>query len=209
MMKKKDKFYVILILFIVVFSWIRAHEIEAESLWNKGYKESLFVDHKAKKTGDIITVLVIESAMAMQKSSTKKSKDAELSGAPTAVEVGKKNLLSFIPYFGAKGKSKYKGDADTSRSGSLEAKVTAQVIKVLPDGNLVIDGSKRLLINNEEQLLTVSGTIRPEDIEADNSILSTYIMNASIKYKGDASISDEERPGIVTKVLTRIANILF
>lgn len=208
-MKKKDKFYVILILFIVVFSWIRAYEIKAESFWDKGHKESLFVDHKAKKTGDMITVLVIESAMAMQKSSTKKSKDAELSGAPTAVEAGKKNLLNFIPYLGAKGKSKYKGDADTSRSGSLEAKVTAQVIKVLPDGNLVIDGSKRLLINNEEQLLTISGTIRPEDIEADNSILSTYIMNASIKYKGKTTISDEEKPGIVTRVLTRIANILF
>jgi len=208
-MKKKDKFYVILILFIVIFSWIRAYKLEAESLWLKGNKESLFVDHKAKKIGDILTVRVVESAAAMQKSSTKKSKDAELSGGPTAVEKGKKNFLSFLPYFGAKGKSKYKGDTDTSRSGILKANVTAQVINVLPNGNLVIYGSKKVLINNEEQLLTVSGTIRPEDIEADNSILSTYILDASIKYKGKTTLSDKEKPGIITRLFTKIANIFF
>lgn len=208
-MKNKDKFYVILILFIVIFSWIRTYEIEAESLWIKGKKESLFTDHKAKKVGDIITVNVIESATAMQKSSTKKSKDAELSGAPTPVAKGKKNLLDFIPHFGAKGESKYKGVADTQRSGILKANVTAQVIKVLPNGNLVITGSKNLVINNEEQVLTVSGTIRPEDIEADNSILSTYILDASIKYKGKTTLSDKERPGIITRLFTKIVNILF
>ncbi|MDI6735589.1 MAG: flagellar basal body L-ring protein FlgH [bacterium] len=208
-MKKKDKFYVSLIFFIVIFAWVRTYEIEAESLWAKGSKESLFTDHKAKKAGDIITVLVLESAQAMQKSSTKKSKDAEISGGPTAVEKGKKNLFDFIPYIGAKGNSKYKGDADTSRSGILKANVTAQVVRVLPNGNLAIEGNKKLLINNEEQLLTVSGVIRPEDIEADNSILSTYILDASIKYKGSTSLSDKERPGIITRVFTRIANILF
>lgn len=208
-MKKKDKFYVILIVILIVFSWMRAYEIKAESLWAKGNQESLFIDHKAKKVGDLITVLVLESATAMQKSSTKKSKDAELSGAPTTVEKGKKNFLDFIPYFGAKGKSNYKGVADTQRSGILKANVTAQVIKVLPNGNLAIEGSKKLLINNEEQLLTVSGIIRPEDIEADNSILSTYILEASIKYKGKTTLSDAERPGLITGFFTKIANILF
>ncbi|MEW6620392.1 MAG: flagellar basal body L-ring protein FlgH [bacterium] len=208
-MKIKDKFYVILILFIGIFSWIRAYETEAESLWAKSSQESLYVDHKAKKIGDIITVLVVESSSAMQKSSTKKSKDAELSGGPTTVEKGKKNLLSFIPYFGAKGKSKYKGDADTSRSGILKANLTAQVVNVLPNGNLAIEGSKKLLINNEEQILAVSGVIRPEDIEADNSILSTYILDASIKYKGGTSLSDKEKRGVITRVLTKIVNVLF
>jgi len=208
-MKNRDKFYVILILFIVIFSWIRAYELEAESLWIKSKKESLFIDYKAKRVGDIITVYVLESATAMQKSSIKKSKDAELSGGPTAVAEGKKNLLDFIPYFGAKGKSKYTGVADTQRSGILKAKVTAQVIKILPNGNLVINGSKKLVINNEEQILTVSGTIRPEDIEADNSILSTYILDASIKYKGKTTLSDKERPGIITRFFTKIVNILF
>jgi len=208
-MKKKDKFYVILIIILIAFSWIRAHEIEAESLWAKGNKESLFVDLKAKKVGDLISVIVIEAASAVQKSSTKKSKDAELSGGPTAVEKGKKNFLDFIPYFGAKGKSKFKGDADTSRSGTLKANITAQVIKILPNGNLAIEGSKKLLINNEEQLLTISGIIRPEDIEADNSVLSTYILDASIKYKGTTNLSDKEKPGIITRFFTKLANILF
>jgi len=208
-MKKRDKFYVILIFILIAFSWIRAHEIEAESLWAKGNKESLFSDHKAKKVGDLITVLVVESATAMQKSSTKKSKDTELSGGPTAVKKGKKNFLDFIPYFGAKGKSNYKGVADTQRSGILKANITAQVIKILPNGNLAIEGSKELLINNEKQLLTISGIIRPEDIEADNSILSTYILDASIKYKGTTNLSDKEKQGIITRFFTKLVNIVF
>ncbi len=181
----------------------------ATSLWENSRQESFFADHTARKVGDVVYIIISESSQATNKSATKKSKDAMMSGGPTAVEKGEKNLLDFIPFFGAKGKSTYDGKGDTSRSGRLSAKISASVLKILPNGNLYIEGKRTICVNSDEQEITVSGIVRPEDIDADNTIYSSCIADASIKYKGETVFSDKERPGIITRAWTKLLGILF
>jgi len=83
--------------------------------------------------------------------------------------------------------------------------MTAKVVEVLPNGNLVIEGRQTIVINGEEQVIVVSGIVRPQDIEPDNTVLSTYIADATIVYNGTGPIGDAQEPGL----LTRLLNWLF
>jgi flagellar L-ring protein precursor FlgH len=79
--------------------------------------------------------------------------------------------------------------------------MTAQVIQVLPNGRLVIEGSRQVRVNNENQLINVHGVIRIEDIDTTNTILSTSIAEARIELSGEGIVSDKQRPGWFTRIL--------
>ncbi|MFH1896825.1 MAG: flagellar basal body L-ring protein FlgH [Candidatus Desantisbacteria bacterium] len=209
-MKKSEKFYFILILVITLTVWVKARITNAESLWLKGGQESLYADSKAKKKGDTLTVIITESSQASHKSVTKRAKDISLNGAPDAVATGgKANLLSFLPFFGAKAKSSFNGAGATTRTGLLNATITVDVTEVMANGNLVIDGKRVLKVNGDNEEISVSGIIRPQDITPQNTILSAYISNANIKYKGEVELTDKERPGVIGRATNKIANIFF
>jgi flagellar L-ring protein precursor FlgH len=93
------------------------------------------------------------------------------------------------------------GTGETSRDGQLEAKITAKVIRVLSNGNLAIEGKRRLAINAEDQYIVVSGIIRPEDITSNNVISSQYIADAKIVYTGKGVVNDKMRPGWLTRIV--------
>ncbi|MEW5768479.1 MAG: flagellar basal body L-ring protein FlgH [bacterium] len=177
---------------------------QAISLWSE--RSNYFIDHKARQPGDIITVLITESSNATHAASTKRDKDVSVDGGPTSVT---KNLLDFLPFFGGKAKSAYKGSGSTTRRGALTATISCRVVKVLPNGNLSIEGSKNIRVNSEEEEIILSGVIRPEDISSDNTIPSTYVSEANVRYKGGLTFSDQEKPGLFKRVLAGIANFCF
>lgn len=209
-MKRSEKFYFILILAITLTVWVKAKITNAESLWLKGKQESLFADSKAKKQGDTLTVIITESSQASHKSVTKRAKDISLNGAPdTVAKGGKANLLSFLPFAGAKAKSSFNGAGATTRTGLLNATIAVNVTEVLANGNLVINGTRVLKVNGDEEQISVSGIIRPQDITPQNTIFSACISNAQIKYRGEAELTDKERPGVIGRVTNKIANLFF
>ena len=164
---------------------------------------NLFSDHRAVRTDDILTVLIVESAKAGSESNTKTSKENNM-----GIEAGGgSGALGFIPGFGANGSSKvgYDGKGGTSRIGSLVATVSARVIKVLDNGNLVIEGSKVVEINEEKEMIKLSGTVRPQDIQTNNIIYSSSIADAQITYAGKGVANTGQRPG----VLARFINWIF
>src|SRR5690606_17736037 len=99
----------------------------------------------------------------------------------------------------------YRGGGSTTRGGSLNARMTAMVVDVLPNGNLVIEGRQTIIVNEEEQLIVVSGIVRPQDIAPDNTVLSTFVADATITYHGTGPLGDRQEPGL----LTRLLNWLF
>ena len=160
---------------------------------------NLFSDHRAMRVDDILTIIIVESAKAGSESKTNTSK---------ASEVGfKAGSLKLLPQqeFGAGNSAKYDGKGATSRSGNLSATVTARVTEVLESGNLVIEGSKVVEINQEKEIIKISGIVRPQDIQKNNIVYSTSIADAEITYSGNGTVNTASRPGFFTK----LANWLF
>lgn len=151
------------------------------------------------KPGDIITVNVAEQASAQQKASSATADDS-------SVEVKATPQIPAIPKLLQKftGKHEVKntwnGNGTTSRSGNVSATVSAQVLEVLPNGNLLIEGHRRVRVNKEAQIIHVRGVARPRDIDAKNNINSTALADAEIKYEGKGAVGATQRPGLFTKV---------
>jgi flagellar L-ring protein precursor FlgH len=102
---------------------------------------------------------------------------------------------------GGDSSSTLKGTGDTSRGGTLQARLTARVVRVLANGNLLIEGRRQLTLNSEDQYIVITGVIRPEDIASDNWVLSSNIADARILYTGSGALADKQHPGWMTRVL--------
>jgi flagellar L-ring protein precursor FlgH len=183
------------------------------SLWqDDGPLSELFINPKARKTGDIVTIKIVESSSASNNATTNTGRDSSLSMgidsfhgledryAPTSTV---KPHPFFNPFAKLQGgmSSTFDGSGTTARSGDLSAYITARVTKVLPNGNLEIEGTREVTVNSEKQTITLSGIIRPRDISPDNVILSTYISDAKIAYSGSGIINDRQRPGWMARIL--------
>ncbi|NOY52383.1 MAG: flagellar basal body L-ring protein FlgH [Deltaproteobacteria bacterium] len=186
------------------------------SLWTgESNRNMLFVDNKARTVNDIVTIDIVESSTATKKASTKLGRssqisagmphlfgqetrlDSRLSRLQTSNGAGttSANALDLANILGASTKNDFDGSGETTRSGKLSGKMTAIVTEVLPNGNLKIRGRRLVTVNGEEQIMVLTGTVRPDDISAQNIILSTFIADASISYYGMGVVGDKQRPG--------------
>lgn len=163
---------------------------------------SLYSDHRAMKVDDILTVMVVESAKAGSESNTNTSKENSMGVSAD----GGSGKLSFLPAFGANGSSKvgYDGKGGTSRAGSLDATISARIVKVLDNGNLVIEGSKTVEINDEKEVIKITGMVRPQDIQQNNVVYSSSIADAQISYAGKGVANNGHRPGLLARFLNWI-----
>jgi flagellar L-ring protein precursor FlgH len=98
-------------------------------------------------------------------------------------------------------KNDFKGEGETSRESSMTASISTRVVRVLGNGNLLVAGSRQVKVNAEDQVIVISGVIRPEDIAPDNSVLSTNVADARIEYYGRGVLADKQRPGWLGRVL--------
>lgn len=174
------------------------------SLWQAGSKD-FFKDNRARNIGDIVTVIVQENAKAEVDAAT--ASDRTHNGF-----VNLSRILNLTNKFIRSGlideatgemlntdsTRSFSGDASTDREDKLEAKIAAMVTEVLPNGYLVIQGQREVLVNYEMQQMTLSGIIRTVDISADNTIPSEKIAEARIAYAGRGMIDEaqETQPAI-------------
>jgi flagellar L-ring protein precursor FlgH len=172
------------------------------SLYSPDRPTCIFADLRARDVGDIITVKVSETARASRKASTKANRDS-------SVEAGVENFLGIAESFLAnnsanldgstlvKGSAatKFKGDGETSGESTMTASISMRVTQVLPNGNLAISGSRRVKINNEDQVIVLSGVVRPADVSPDNVVLSSKVADARIEYYGRGVVADKQSPG--------------
>lgn len=184
---------------------------ETGSLWSDaGYQKFLYYDRKAKTVGDLVTVKIVEASQASRSASTSADRQSDVGLGVSALFGLESSLVKAAPSItpsslvSASGANTFKGDGATSRSGTLTATITARVMKVLPNGNLMIMGQQEVKINNELQVLVLRGIVRPQDIQINNVILSTYIADAKIEYTGSGVLSDKQKPGWFSRVLDKI-----
>lgn len=183
---------------ILLCAWLGgAGGAGADSLWtNGGHGRSLFSDLRAYNVGDIVTIIITEVSSAKSEATTKTKKETETSVGP-----GIGPLLKQFPTLGFQGSGATSATGSTVRAGTLTASMTARVTRVLPNGNLEIEGTREIVVNNENQKIILSGTIRRVDIAPDNTIRSTLIADAKIRYEGKGVVGQKQREGLITKLL--------
>jgi flagellar L-ring protein precursor FlgH len=151
--------------------------------------------------GDVVTVIILETTSAVQKAGTNTNASDSLSLAFSS------NLVNFYhpgKSAAASGGNTYKGLGDTARTSNVTAKVAAVVVKVLPNGNLVIDGEHRVEVNSEVQTIRISGMIRPKDVSLLNTVYSYQVADATVSVKGSGAVGDAEGPGVFSRFMNWI-----
>jgi flagellar L-ring protein precursor FlgH len=184
------------------------------SLFSEAARMDLFSDKKARRVGDIVTINIVENSRASKNATTTTGRSNSITAATRGL-LGYENPAN-IPAIGnvfdsagfnnamgidASYESAFSGRGTTARTETMTARMSARVIQVLPDGNLVIRGSQEILVNNEKQYITVQGVVRPSDIDADNTVLSTYMADSRIDYSGRGDISRKQREGWLSRFL--------
>jgi len=157
--------------------------------------ESLVSNLKARRVGDLITIIIVENSSADATSKTKANNKSEHSGGPGL------GFLDFIKPWDLTVENKYNGDGKTQRSGNLQAEMTARITQVLHNGDFRLEGSRMVNVNGEKTMIEITGVCRSEDIAPDNTIMSTYISDAQIAYNGSGMVNDAAQPGVITKVI--------
>lgn len=191
--------WAILILFLGgILGTVNPQRVSAQSLWDKNKSGSLFADRKALKVGDLVTIIIVERTQASSSAQT-------TTGAKTNVGIGPGGgLLNFIPLVKVDGSDTFDSGGTTTRGGSLSAKLTAVVKEVQPNGILRIEGRQTIVVNGEEQEIVVSGLVRASDVSKDNTVMSTYVADATISYRGNGALGAKQEPGILTRILNWI-----
>ena len=168
------------------------------SLYHGG---NLFVDHRAWRPGDILVIEVEEEADAQRGADTSLSRESSTSAAIQRFLglVGTLQAAGVDPSLAIDTSSRFTGGGQTSRTERLTATVPAMVRKILPSGNLFVEGHRVVLVNEEEQHFYISGVVRPIDIDEDNSVKSTRIADAEIEFTGRGVITDTQRQGFFAR----------
>ena len=176
--------------------------VSAESLWNNPNGQptkNLFADHRATGIGDIVTIVISESTTtsATRSSSNEKSGSVKLSAG-----IG---IFDFLQAASAGGSDKFSAKGSAASSNRVAGNVTVTVVDITPGGNFILEGTQSIWQNKNEHKIVFRGTCRPEDISSSNTILSTRVADATVRFDGKGPLNAKQRQGI----LTQIFNILF
>ena len=160
---------------------------------------TMFTDTKAGKIGDVLHILITETASATQTASRTHSKSSQTTAG------GGTGWLDFIKLMGYGGSSNYTAAGTETRRGSLSTRLTVSVVDVMPNGNLCVEGRRHLVVNKDVQDITIRGEVRPRDIGPENTVYSYQVANVQIEYVG----SDPGKPGNKVGIISRLLNFLF
>jgi flagellar L-ring protein FlgH len=172
------------------------------SLWRASRRgNNLFQDDRAWQPYDLITVVVSERAEGIKQADTEVKTTSNVLAAITSflgyeTALADKNPnLDIGNLINATTATNYKGEGDTVRRGSLTARLSAMVVEVLPGGILRIEGEKIIAVNSEEEVMVISGLVRPRDINSLNEVNSSNVAQLRVDFYGEGTVSSAQRGG--------------
>ena len=163
------------------------------SLWTPSEVGDLSSDYKARKLNDTVVILVSVQTTAAQSGDVNSQRAFQTSSGITGL-AGDINTKGLNPLFDANSSTTLKGSGATDSSTTFQTSMTAQVIGVLPSGNLIVEAQRKIFMNNQHEDVTVRGVVRPRDIGANNTVPSAALSNLEIEMKGKGIIADSTRP---------------
>jgi flagellar L-ring protein precursor FlgH len=170
--------------------------IPTGSLFKANYVNNIYSDSKAHRVGDIISVILSESTQAQKNAKTELKKENSATLDPIIGLGGAAvNFKNDALQFGYNQGSDFSGDSKTNQGNSLNGNISVHVLRVLPNGNLMIRGEKWMSLNNGDEYIRLTGVIRAQDISSSNTIISSKIANARIQYAGTGTFADIQEQG--------------
>ncbi len=184
--------------------------VQADSLWNDAIARPMVADKRASKIGDILTVVVQENNSASKDKNTKTSKTTGLDAgiASFLYSPAASGLLTKggqMPAIKMNSKNEFEGGGAINNSERIIARLAVRVIDVLPNKHLVIEGSRETAFSGEQQTIVLRGVVRPEDINAGNSVFSYNLSDASIKFVSKGTLSDSQKKGWFGRVWDKVS----
>jgi len=158
---------------------------------------SLFSDRRAYQVGDVVTVLITEYSIGSNESGTSTNSNNDMNAGVT----GSGSLSTTNMGIQAGWGNSFDGTGGTTRKGLLQGTLSARIIEITETGNLVIEGTRSIIVNGEKQNSTLKGIVRPEDISGNNTVFSYNLADAQISYTGKGDVNSAGKPGFFTKLI--------
>lgn len=168
-------------------------------IYQPDYSVALFEDRRATRVGDILNIILSERTQSSKTADTEITKE-------NAIDIDAGTILGDVPTFGDYGLQtaiqndrELTGEASSDQSNSLNGSIAVTVAEILPNGLLVVRGEKWMTLNTGEEFIRLKGLVRPEDIQPDNTVLSTRLADARITYSGTGDLADANRQGWLSR----------
>lgn len=167
---------------------------QADQLFDGSSWSAMASDERAGAVGDILTVVVSESARASSELRQNSSRSTDIGGS---IGVGSIDESATLDVGGS-----YSGRGEVTRTEQFITQMSAEVVEVLANGDLVIQGQQHLVINGENTRISVRGKVRPQDIVSGNYVFSSRIAQAQIDYDGKGFVSRSAKPGLINRIFS-------
>jgi flagellar L-ring protein precursor FlgH len=164
-------------------------------------------DLRARRVNDLVTIRVIESIAGTGTADSSLDKGSSAGASVTKLFGAESQAPGWLDpgsLVAASANTTFKGGGTTTRSSDLTATVTARVVEVLPNGDLVLEGAREIDINGDRQIVVLTGVLRTADVMPGNVALSSAVGQLRIRYFGRGLIKDNLRPGWLIRVLNKI-----
>ncbi len=195
------------------------------SLWKDGITDErgMFADKRAKRIGDIVTIVVQETVSMSDSLRLKTDKSAKgIAGTATnlinqfiqypaellkgkyANQLPKDFKIPNVDNVAAAGSNEYTGGGEIKNAQTIATRSAVQVIDTLPNGNLVVEGIREISFSKERQFVSLRGIIRTYDVQADNTVLSSNVADARIEIVSEGTLTEAQKKGWLLKLSERI-----
>ena len=179
-----------------------APTVFAQSLWAdaaEGTSYGVFADRKAHNVGDTLTIVISEKTTTTQTKSRKNGKSAS-----TTLNAGT-GIFDFLTSASAGASDSWKADGSAKDSSNFSGNIAVTVVEVQPNGNMIVEGTQSIWQNKDEHKITLRGIVRRDDVTYENTVPSTKVADATVRFDGKGPLNAKQRQGILTQIL----NILF
>lgn len=159
-------------------------------------------DQRARQAGDLVTIVVYDKASAVSKGTTSTSRKSDASASISALGGPTRVAGPLSSMAGLTGQNSLDGQAETTRENVLQTTISARVTHALPNGNLVVEGTKEIAVNSERQRVRVRGLLRWNDLSPSNRISSDRLAELEVKVDGKGVVNDAiRRPNFLYRLL--------
>ena len=182
----------------------------ADSLWRDDVSRPMFADKRGAAVGDILTIVVQENNSATKDNNTKTSKQSSMDASIASflyspVASGLLTKAGQMPALKYSSKNDFAGGGSINNSQNIIAQVAVRVVDVLPNKNLVIEGSRETAFSGEQQTIILRGVVRPEDVMGNNTVYSYNVADATIKINSKGAITDSQKKGWFNKIWDKLS----